>query len=404
MTNRFLRIGLGLLVIVVGLYLIIGEQLAGTSADAVINAQVLILRAPIDGTLRLDVRALGARVGPNELLARVVDPRPDDTRLLDLQRAAQQLTIALSRLQDRGTVLQASRAAYQKQAETYAAGRIRQIEARIAEASSTMAAAQSRLRDSDAVRRRASELGRAGFQSQADLSRTQSAYEVVEQDVQAASDRVRYLSVELESARQGAFLGDSNTDAPYSQQRIQEISLQLAETAADVKEHEERLVSLRKQIDEEKLRLGRFTEASITAPVPAILWEIMSGSGEYVRRAQDVVRIVDCTSTVVTASVRESVYNRLKVGDAAQFRLLGEPTIYEGSVIRLAGSGAQTIYRSLAIGPSDEHLKRFDVALAFPALNADPARSCAVGRTGRVIFSAGPLQFWRRWLAEAGLI
>lgn len=131
---------------------------------------------------------------------------------------------------------------------------------------------------------------------------------------------------------------------------------------------------------------------------------MVAGQGEYVRKGQDVIRIVDCTSTVVTASVRESVYNRLKLGDAAQLRLLGVSRTFQGTVTRLAGSGAQSIYRSLAIGPSEEHLKRFDVTLVFPELNKNSELACSIGRTGRVIFSAGPLQFWRNWLAELGVI
>jgi hypothetical protein len=41
--------------------------------------------------------------------------------------------------------------------------------------------------------------------------------------------------------------------------------------------------------------------------------------------------------------VRESLYNRLSVGDPARFRLLGDGRVYEGTVARLAGSGAETI-------------------------------------------------------------
>jgi multidrug resistance efflux pump len=404
MTTRWLLIAFGLLFSIVGLYVILGEQFSGTSADAVINAQVLILRAPIDGQLTLASHKLGARVDAKENLANLLDPRPDDTRLIDLQHTESQLDIELQKLKVRTADLQTARAGYQKQADTYLAGRVGQIEARIAEANSTMEAAQAKLRESDAAFRRSSELGRNGFQSQADLNRSRSVFEVGTQDVRAAQDRIRYLSVELEAARQGTSLGDATNDAPYSQQRIQEIGLQLAETAADIEQRTRMLNSIHKQIAEERLRLGRFTEARIDAPVPGILWEIMSGGGEYVRKAQDVLRIVDCTSTIVTASVRESVYNRLRVGEQAQFRLLSNSQTYQGTVARLAGSGAQSIYRSLAIGPSDEHLKRFDVTLIVPKLNADPQLSCAVGRTGRVTFSAGPLQFWRQWLSEIGLI
>ncbi len=70
---------------------------------------------------------------------------------------------------------------------------------------------------------------------------------------------------------------------------------------------------------------------------------------------------------------------------------------------RLAGSSAETIYRHLAVGPSEEHLKRYDVAIAVPGLAADPALACTVGRTGRVVFAGRPLDPWRRLLAAIGL-
>ena len=40
----------GLAAIALGLFVILGEQFAGTSADATVNAQALVLRAPIAGT------------------------------------------------------------------------------------------------------------------------------------------------------------------------------------------------------------------------------------------------------------------------------------------------------------------------------------------------------------------
>ncbi len=307
MMPRWILVACGLLVTALGLYVILGEQFSGTSADSLINAQVLVLRAPIDGQLTLAVHELGARVGAKEHLASLTDPRPDDTRLIDLNHTATQLTMELQGLKDRSAALDIARTRYQTQADIYLTGRVRQIEARLAEASSTMEGAQSKLRETGAAFQRSSVLGQSGFQSQADVSRARSSFEVGTQDVQATQERIHYLSVELEAARQGTFLGDATNDAPYSQQRIQEIGLQLAEVAADVEERTKRIASLRNQVNEEQIRLGHFTEARIDAPGPGILWEIMTGSGEYVRKGQDVLRIVDCTSTVVTASVRESV-------------------------------------------------------------------------------------------------
>jgi hypothetical protein len=135
-----------------------------------------------------------------------------------------------------------------------------------------------------------------------------------------------------------------------------------------------------------------------------MLWDALANNGEFVNKGQNILRIVDCATTIVTASVRESIYNRLTVGNPAQFQLRGVGRTYTGSVSRLAGSGAKSIYETLAIAPSDEHLKRFDVTLVFPEMNADPELWCTVGRTGRITFTSGPLQFWRDWLAQVGLI
>ena len=365
--------------------------------------QVVTVRAPVDGVLTLRVRDLGARVGAGETIGRVEDPRPDETRLAELRGALAMAEADLERLLDLANALATSRAALETQARDYARGRTQQLEARLAEAHAVMEAAQSRLREADATLRRANDLSRTGVQTVVDFNRARSGFEVGAQDVEAARNRIRYLTVELDAARRGVFLGDSYNDAPSSVQRIREIDQRVGELSADVRERNRRLALLEEQRDEERVRLARLREARLAAPSPSMLWEVVTGSGEYVRRAQDVARMVDCGTTVVTASVSEAVYNRLRVGDPARFRLLGDGRVYEGTVARLAGSGAETVYRSLAVGPSAEHLKRYDVAMVFPALTDDPEVGCAVGRTGRAVFSARPLDFWRRLLGEAGL-
>ena len=77
---RPIKLAAGALLVCGGLYVIIGEQMAGTSADAVINAQVTTLRAPINGELALGVHRLGARFSRGEIVGQVSDPRPADER------------------------------------------------------------------------------------------------------------------------------------------------------------------------------------------------------------------------------------------------------------------------------------------------------------------------------------
>ncbi|MBU8537496.1 HlyD family secretion protein [Falsiroseomonas tokyonensis] len=400
MRGRFTKVLLGLILVCGALYAIVGEQLAGTSASAVVNAQVTVLRAPLDGEVSFAVRSLGTRLDAGEPVASVIDPRPDDLRLVELERAAGLAAAELRRLQHLRAALNEALAGYERQASAYADGRVRQLEARIAETQAVIDGSSARLREADATLQRTASLNRSGVQTVVELNRSRAAYEVAQQELEAGRNRLRYLTVELDAARQGVFIGDSYSDSPYSQQRAQELATRVAELRTEINEKQQRLDLLRGQIDDERVRTARFKEARISAPTRSILWELVAGPGEYVRRAQDVARLVDCTTTMVTATVRESLYNSLRVGDPVQFRLLGSGQVFAGSVARLAGSGAESIYRSLAIGPSAEQLKRFDVALNVPVLPQDPELGCAVGRTGRVVFAARPLDFWRRLVAE----
>ncbi len=75
MNRRVIRMIIGAVAVVVALVIIVGEQVAGVSSDAAINAQVPIL-APTDGEIAMQVRTLGTRVAPNEPPATLSDPRP----------------------------------------------------------------------------------------------------------------------------------------------------------------------------------------------------------------------------------------------------------------------------------------------------------------------------------------
>jgi hypothetical protein len=77
--------------------------------------------------------------------------------------------------------------------------------------------------------------------------------------------------------------------------------------------------------------------------------------------------------------------------------------VFDATIIRLAGSGVSGLYTNLAVGPSLEHIKRYDVTLSVPDLVAQVDLDCAIGRTGRVVFTAGPLSRLNRLLARFGI-
>jgi multidrug resistance efflux pump len=158
--------------------------------------------------------------------------------------------------------------------------------------------------------------------------------------------------------------------------------------------------SLQSRILKEQRRINRLRHTVIRANVTGQIWEILASAGEHVHSGQDLLRILNCNSVIVTASVRENVYNDLGLGDTAWFRLNGMTLVFEGTVSRLAGQSASAVYSNLAVAPTDRHLERFDVKLHVPSLADHPEYGCAVGKTGRVFFTRRPLDGLRDTLSS----
>lgn len=383
--------------------IVLAEGVAVVSSDAVVNARVAVVRAPIDGQLALQPRAIGERVRRGETLGALTDSRADEARLLDLERVASALDTDIGRIQAQIASTSATKSVLRDRTEAYRDGRLRQLKARIDEQQALLASAKAQSVESTAALKRAEELRVNGVQSVAMLDKAQAAHEVNSLNIRAATARLDVLRTELEAASNGTFLGDSYNDTPYSSQRAQELDLRLTELSADLQERTLRLAKTREQIATERQRVAKLRDAFLASPVDGLVWEAPLGNDEYARKGQDLLRLLDCSTVIVTASVSEGDYNRLKVGDPAQFRLSGTNRVFVGQVLRLAGSGAATVYNNLAIAPGPDHLKRFDVALAVPDLLKDPEAGCSVGRTGKVVFSGTPRDLLRSLGSWLGL-
>ena len=108
----------------------------------------------------------------------------------------------------------------------------------------------------------------------------------------------------------------------------------------------------------------------------------MTAPGESVVRGQDLVRVLDCSGVVVTATVGEAAYNRLRIGDTARFRFRSEQPRSQGRIVGL--TGVATAPANLAIQPSALAKEPYRVTVAVPDLAK--AGRCDIGRTGRVTF------------------
>lgn len=389
---KYGRLILGLVAIVVAVWIIVGEQMSGATADAVVNAPIVTVRATVAGNLTVPTRQLGGRITQGEVLASIQDPVVDRIRLDDLLMEARleeatrvQIEALLSDTQAIRDTLVARTAIFREE-------RLQELRTRLAHAEARLAIldAQEAIPDDD----QQSLLDAVGDGT--DRLPGEPRLDALVLD--HARERVAVLQIALRAAEQNVFLGDGYNDAPNAEQRAIELESEIAALQSRLIEAQERSAAVRERADRERLRVNSLTGGDVSSPVTGLLWEVLQANGVNVQRGDPLLRLVDCQGAVVTASVTEGVYNALSIGDAAKFRLAGASSVYDATVARLAGSGAETIYRNLAVAPSQRHLERFDVALIVPQLAQSGPEACMIGRTGRAFFDARPLDAFRRLL------
>jgi multidrug resistance efflux pump len=382
--GRLLKTLLGLLIVVAAGWIPVRALLETTSTEAVINARLITLRAPIEGEIAPLPRALtvGTELQTGAPLLRIVNRRADHGRVDDLHRLIGQLESERVSLTAKRDDLTALHADLSGQTSAFREGRIRQLEARVLELQSEIAAAEATREEAARTLARVKPLADSGAMTRASFEKAGRDAIVAAETHAALRHRLTGIEVELAALKQGTFIGDSYNDRPRSAQRADEVAQRLSEVDSDLLERQTRLASLRADMREEEKRYSDQAAAQLLAPVRGSVWEILTSPGESVVRGQDLARILDCSGVVVTATVGETAYNRLRIGDAARFRFRGESTDHQGRVIGL--TGIATAPANLAIQPAALSKEPYRVTVALPEFAA--SGQCDVGRTGRVTF------------------
>ena len=357
-----------------------------TSVEAIVNARTFTLRAPIDGIVSSAPTnlAVGTIFTAGTPLLRITNSRADRSRFEDLRRLEEHTEIEAAALKTRLESIERMHSEFVAQTRLFQIGRIAQIEARIEESKSNLAAATTRQEETAAVLKRALELETKGFQPKALLEKVRRDDTIAKQDVRSIEQRIKGIAVELDSAKSGSFLGDSYNDRPRSSQRADELQQQVIELSTQLTEKQSMIRQLLKDVDVERDRLQLNSDAQVLATSSSTVWELLTASGEQVQRGQELMRLLDCNAALVTAVVSEAVYNRLQIGSRATFRLRDGDVMLPGRVVNLTGVASAAA--NYAIAPSSLLKEQYRVAVEVPDLTND-GQGCNLGRTGQVIFA-----------------
>lgn len=353
-----------------------------SSVEALVNARLITVRAPIDGVVSASGPALraGAEVSTGTPLVTVSNPRADSARLdtalenlADTKAENQAKWNALLKLLD-------TRLDLKRQLDAFRDSRVRDIDARIAAADARIEGALAeQTRSAADLERRQRQFKRKAI--------SRATYETAVRDAAVADAAVKVAQaeraarqVERDALDRGTFFGDDYNDEPRSAQRIDELDLQITEVESDITRLNAAVDRAAGYVEREREAVQLAGRAELRSPAKGQVWQVLTAPGEQVVAGQELYSLLDCSQAIVTAVVSEATYNTLNVGMPARFTFR-EGAALPGRIVHL--SGVAEASSNYAIAPSSLVGDSYRVSVAIDG-GSDTA--CQIGRTGRVVF------------------
>ncbi len=358
------------------------------SIDSVVNAEVVVVRSVTEGRIEGGPPAVGYQVSEGAPLVRVVNPRQDQSFLGELETEQASLTQRIDALDRQKAVLEDTAAELNRRIETYRRSVKDNLRYRIAEARSELAAIDASLQNARKKHERNSVLVSKNLVARAEADAAGFEFDRLKAESLAAESRIEELNTRVVALDAGVFLSEGQNDVPYSQQRLDEITIRLSDIEARRSEYAMRINKVTRQIRDERVRLSATRDVVHEAPVEGIVWKRFVKPGNDVVIGTELAEIVDCRSVFLDATFDENRFPDIQVGERAKVRFVGEKTEFEATVRAIRGSGAVTDDRLLAARTETRGPKEFQAILEFDptALGAAAENFCLIGRAAEIAF------------------
>ena len=357
--------------------------LTPSSVEAVVNARAIVLRAPIDGVVTAAPSPWSSWSAAVPAPAfRIENKTADRARLDDLNGERRRLVDQQTNVAIDLDRARADKARLDDRLHKFLEGRQLQLQARIDSAKVQIDSAKTRVDVTTQQEAVYEKLYKTSDTPRSEFQRTRLARADAQNAQSAAEKELRQTSVELDALKAGRYLGDDYNDVPASAQRLDDLDQRLRELESRQRAADLEVANIEKRIEDETTRLGALTVADVALPKIGRVWEALVAEGEYVSRGQPLIRLLDCSTPEVTATVGESAYNQLHVGGHAKFwPAAGGPGL-EGVIENL--TGAADASGNFAIAPSSLRKDVRHVTVRVPQMGG--SAGCEVGRDGLLTF------------------
>jgi multidrug resistance efflux pump len=340
LARRLIRPATGVALLVLAAWALLPLFLDLHSIQAVVNAPIITLRSPIEGTVSFHCApTCGTKVGANTPLIEIKNKLADGDRLDALKDEQALLDARVASFRQQLQTLGELRDSLSASANNYRDARLRSLEVECEGAKASLGSAKAIEKQRIVENEQFALLQSTKSVSNLDVGATQFAAEAARHAVVQAEKQVENLEEQIRALREGVYVGpgDGRNDLPYSTQRIHEIDFRLEETRAALQQDEAKLAQLNRHVRAETERQSRRTDFQSSMPSDAVVWRPHVSGQTTVVADSPVIDVIDPAEIFIDAVIYESDMSRVKVGDAATVRLAGSRVDRKAVVKQVAG-------------------------------------------------------------------
>lgn len=380
--GRMLRIALGVFLLGLFGYALLPGVVFSQYPLGRVNAELVTLRAPIDGQISFGDTRVGDRIQRGQVLATLRDPPGRDVRLANLEAQHDGLNERIAGLRQQIAELEPFVQRLGKDSQVFRMAVINNLSAQIGEAEARVRQAEANVRLLDAQLKRVAPLAAKNYASGAELDRRRAEADVAHAELAAQRQTMARLRQERAAAEQGVYLSDSYNNAPYSQQRRDEVELQRLTLQTRLAELVAEQGQLQRQVEAERRRREQMGEAAIHAPVDGLLWRQLESNESTIGISAPLLQVADCARIFFEVPRDRRNDETLSLGDrvTVEFEQNGQMTQHPARLVGLrSDQDADRREFALAGGTGNDQL-RWIFAVDFTGT----AETCPIGRTGRL--------------------
>jgi multidrug resistance efflux pump len=361
-----------------------------TSLEGTVTSSLITIRSPIDGVVTTHATTIGGYIHQHDALF-VIEAHVLDTQL----RAELEAKLAAARqeglvLDRKIAELSTLRTQLHTRSQVHRQATLARLEQVIAETTAELHRAKAVSERTQHELARANILAAKSYIAPATLDDAVLASQQARFEVERLTASLQRLSVERTAAKNGVLLGEGYSDAPYSQQRIDELSVRVLDAQAERDRLRQTQQELASRLGDEQQRQDTLQTYTVHAPITGMVWNLHIAADAVVARNAPLADVVDCHRSFVEAIVPERRYDDVHIGAPVQVTLLGNRRTIPGTIHAVRGASAVVNRESLAawLAPHrSTEAMTVSVAMDPEALQQVAQGVCQIGRSAKVDFA-----------------